>query len=262
MPVENLKGEVVLDCDLSKRKSLVSRSLRLDYFSPSFISAWDGCPARSVFDCLVPGERIAALDIGTAVHKLLEQKFQGQELDFTAAKDLVGEENYPTVVEYFNSYKKIEDEGAKEGQHFTERTITASVMPLGVDIGIPIKGVIDRLDISPSGVGIIDYKTSSSNPKKESYTDQVTIYKWLVEEDCGIPVDTCRVIVLSKNPKVFDYDIDLVTQSRLIDKIVRIKGEVENSLNDGHYKKCQSWKCKYCSHKTICENLEQVKIKD
>lgn len=266
---QNQVKKVVLDFDLEERKEVLGKSLKLEYFSPSFISSWNSCPAKALFSSIIrEREKIAALDIGTAVHNLFEQKFKGEKPDLKAASNSLGDDKlFKRAKEYYDSYYKIEnlDKGANaEGvKHYTEQTITTEVKPLGVNIGIPLKGVIDRLDIAPRSVSIVDYKTASKVPDKNRYVEQVCVYKWLIEAEYGIPVDFCQVIVLNKkNPKVFDYDVDLVVQSKLIDKIVRTKKEVATALDSGVYEKRTSYSCDWCPYSDACGNVHDIEIEE
>jgi putative RecB family exonuclease len=138
--------------------------------------------------------------------------------------------------------------------------LKASPMPdvRGVEIpfefelgdGIVIRGFIDRIDNTPSGVKIVDYKTT----KNAKYLDpfQLSIYGlWLRKEDPALKeFDGCYVLLrhksTTKDYKFNARDLDR-THKELMTYANRIKSETVWSTSPSPL-------CKYCDFKDLCEN--------
>lgn len=230
-----------------------AHSLLLEHMSPSFILAWNRCPASTALDVLFPRpEETSALKVGSEVHRILERRYN--PLSKTKVRDLTPAENRE-VEQFIQAYDSIPDynQGARSVEHETELEVKTTVTPLGVKIDTPLKGVIDRLDIADNGVFVVDYKTARKPISSCKYLDQLTIYKWLIESEYDTDVADCYVASMYRDkPRYIREKITLASQSKLIDKIKRTEIDVACSRDMGSYKKQRGWQCKYCPHREFC----------
>lgn len=237
-----------------------SHSLNREHYSPSFINGWLSCPAKQVFLSLTDKDTSSsAMKIGADVHRILEGRYS----DKTDLKpdELLTDEEQNEVAEYIKAYDSIPDynPSAKNVKHYTEIKLESKVKPLGYELDIPLKGFVDRLDISNSGVFVIDYKTSTRDFSSCKYLDQMTIYKWLVEEVYSTEVKDCYVASLYRDkPRYIREKITDVSQSKLIDKIINVDSQVLKASDTGEYEKRRGFACRYCPFKDICENTDEI----
>ena len=225
------------------------------HYSYSFISSWNNCPAKTGFS-LVKSIRSdsPALIVGNAVHKQLEADYSGEDIDAFAK---LSEDNKKRALQYIESYNNIESYSDSPDSNiifYTEQSLTEELSPLGVTLPKPLRGIIDRIDIDKSSLSIIDYKTSMNNATRDSaFLDQVTIYKWLVEESFGIGVDNCYIALIAPNEsKYIKYEPTLSSQSKLIDKIFTVDESVNDALENGEFNKIRGDHCRMCEYKDYC----------
>lgn len=244
-----------------------SGSLLGEHYSPSFIKAWCNCPAKIAFGVLCGSEKSDAMKIGSSVHRILESKYSDANTSKVVEEERAAcGELFSSVENYLNSYNTIEpyDGFDESSDFFTEREIVSEVKPLGVTLPAKLKGFVDRIDIGNNGVFVVDYKTSSKKPSKNNHTDQLIIYKWLVEESLGIGVNGCYIASIRKEKSEYiKSDITLVAQSKLIDKIFETDEEVRKSIDSGLYAKKPSNLCNFCPAREYCKNnlkLEGVRF--
>lgn len=250
--------EVFEDKELLRAKE-VSGSFNRKHYSYSFLSSWNSCPAKTILSCLVKRDS-PALSIGTCVHKLLEEHYlsetQDKEKTLKSANKVDLDPFYVCEVkEYLNSYFNIKPyKDLHNVTYITEELIEGNPKPLGVSLPTSLKGCIDRIDISDEGVFIIDYKTSSRAYSEDQYLNQMLLYKWLVEDDWGVPIDEIYVAHLYKNnPRYILQKHTLKTQSMLIDKIFDIDEEVKKSIPERVYLKRKGFHCKWCPFSNYCD---------
>jgi hypothetical protein len=68
--------------------------------------------------------------------------------------------------------------------------------------GVTISGAIDLQEITPEGVGIVDYKFTSAwavMNDKIDWEQQLNVYKWLVEKVKKMPVKSLRICALIRD---------------------------------------------------------------
>lgn len=254
------------DSDVSSlvREKRLSPSFIGEYYSPSFISGFDTCPAKQLLSNLDKEDFVEPLVIGTCVHYLLEQRFlngkiSDRDLEYIDKRLRNSSSLKEKVLAYYAAYFKIKDD-YKDYQSFTEREIVNSPTPLGVDIP-KIKGIVDRIDISDTKTRVIDYKTSSRPATSDKYIDQLTIYKWIVEEELGTEIDdVCAASLYTEDPKFLYPEITLKSQSQLVEKILKVDEEVSKSCEDNSYKVRKSYQCKFCKYLGRCMAGKDIEI--
>ena len=237
-------------------KSLVeekklSPSFLGEYYSPSFISSFYACPAKQLLLNLDKKDFIEPLVIGTCVHYLLEQRFlnggvSDKDLEYVNKKLRNNSSLKEKTLAYYNAYFKIKDDYSNY-QSFTEREIVNNPTPLGVNI--------------PKIKGIVDYKTSSRPVTSDKYIDQLTIYKWIVEEELGTDIDdVCAASLYTEDPKFLYPEITLRSQSQLIEKILNVDEEVLKSRVNNSYKVKKSYQCRFCKYFDKCNAGKDIEI--
>ncbi len=183
------------------------------YLSPSTAKAMHSCPARMVAERAQPSgfDLFGAPEKGTAAHTVLERLFglpPGRRDEQRAARILTelareepadGDPDYAKAIgadpvrhtqwvaaisSAYSGIFAIEDPRDVTVLH-TEVRLD------GVEVaGVPFKGFIDRVDQTPKGPKIVDFKTgrdlSRPNPKfDDDHGDQIRLYTAAYEEKTG-----------------------------------------------------------------------------
>ncbi len=203
--------------------NLIDRVLENFVLSVSALNLYLECPRKFYFDYIlrIPSARKAFFGFGKAIHSALEQFFtwnvENQEVTGTA-EDLI---------DYYHKYLRLNQ------SHFTQREYELNKhngdnilktyfeqraeswkLPIRSEVeyrindahhkGVPIKGVLDRLDVYKDMVVVTDYKTGKASnagpklrgPKKEgeiggNYWRQIVFYKLLIDAD----IKTTKIMI-------------------------------------------------------------------
>ncbi|MEM1214246.1 MAG: ATP-dependent DNA helicase [Bacteroidota bacterium] len=182
------------------------------------VSTWHrylDCPLRFFYEVVlqVPQIQRAAASYGNAMHNALQRYFNAmlaeEERRFPPAADLV--QLFVDEMQYARSYFEAAEyerrlaQGKRNLQRYHEQFASTWVQNCRTELniqqvevdGIPIKGVIDRIDLlNERQVRIVDYKTGSHNDKKlkpanakqpegGNYWRQLIFYKLLWENKTG-----------------------------------------------------------------------------
>lgn len=130
----------------------------------------------------IPGARTAYMGFGNAIHYALEKyisaNISSEELDLELLKF-----NFMTGMRRYKShfteteYNRYSDEGLRHLQGFLKSHSDdwKSAIQIKTEVpfknkryqSVPISGKIDRIDIYPTGIRVIDYKTGNPNRAKE-----------------------------------------------------------------------------------------------
>jgi DNA helicase II / ATP-dependent DNA helicase PcrA len=179
--------------------SLIEHDL-LDYtlqnlsLNPTGLNKYLRCPLEYYFENIirVPQARSSYTGLGNAVHKAMESfiiKIQSDPErnipDVSIFKDMAGYyvdkyKSHFSKVEYERTryylqqasqdiYEKYSKSWSNPRQLMTEHTIEGSID------GIPIKGIMDRIDIYDDHIEVIDYKTGSFDSAKHKVSDSISL---------------------------------------------------------------------------------------
>lgn len=190
------KGNLAITDEAQREK------YRRPSLSPSTAKAMDGCPARWAAEKAL-GERddpFSASSIGTSAHSVLEDLY---DLDLVAPKDRTpltamnillahSKEQWPGrdsrtfgqrglwIAAVHDAYKGIFDieEPAQVVVHSREMGFGNGGREVEIN-GVPFIGYIDRIDYTPEGLTVIDYKSSAKRPVLkwgDDHGDQMRLY--------------------------------------------------------------------------------------
>lgn len=163
------------------------------YLSPSTAKSMQGCAAKWAAEKGMPESQdpFSASEVGTSAHSVLEDFFGlpgSERTEDTAMAILIAhsKQMWPNksdsvnrakwITEVYNAYK-----GLFEIEDVTQAVVKQTEMRAeGVEIvGVPFKGFIDRVDLTPDGTKPIDYKSGKKMPNLrygDEHGDQIRLY--------------------------------------------------------------------------------------
>lgn len=130
-----------------------------------------------------------------------------------------------------------------------ERMITVEL-----DSGLRFRGVIDRIDIAPSGdIRVVDYKTGKmSNPNYQSDAlFQVRAYGLLLSHADGKAPLQSQIIYLGSD-STLTYWSDAGDNSLVEEALTSVWSQILERLDSGVFEPRTSRLCDWCSFKSIC----------
>jgi ATP-dependent helicase/DNAse subunit B len=123
--------------------------------------------------------------------------------------------------------------------------------------GLKVKGTVDRVDRTPEGLAIVDYKTSSTTPKgakdansKAKLDIQLPLYMQVAAPNlfAGEPVANAYYYSLTKGKAIGQVKIDETTLAEFAENVKR-------HLQEGHYPvnpDVDRAACQYCDYDLVC----------
>lgn len=266
----NLTDRVVVE-DIGSyiKKHGTVKSLLGEYYSFSFIKAWDSCPAKLIFKALYEDEQIEPpyFTVGSIVHEYLEKLYSTGESPEVLKREAIekgieaqlDEKYQDKLLKYIDAYHRIDGYEGETGRenHYTEAMYEGvKIHPFSIQPDFKIKGIIDRIDTTVNTTAIIDYKTSSRNVKDDRYLDQLIFYKWIVEAELGVTPDRFLIALLYPgDPRYIEYYPDSIRESMLVEKLLETDRAVKKALATKEYKKNPSYICRFCEYADKCKNL-------
>ncbi|MEW1696921.1 RecB family exonuclease [Streptomyces sp. NPDC093249] len=246
--------------------------------SPSRASDFMQCPLLYRFRVIdrLPERPSEAATRGTLVHAVLERLFDDPAVDRTAprARAMVpGQwdrllEARPELGELF-----AEDLGGTrlaewlgEAERLVERWFTLEdptrlepaerelFVETELDSGLRLRGVIDRIDVAPSGeVRIVDYKTGKA-PRPE-YRDgalfQMTFYALVVWRLRGVIPRRLQLVYLGSG-EVLTYDPVEADLRRVERKVLALWEAISSATESGDWRARPTKLCGWCDHRAVC----------
>ena len=250
------------------------------HFSYSQLAAFEKCPLQYKFNFIlkVPVRGGGTRSFGTTMHNTLCQflrqtgnKKQADLLGFGQTQNKAGfeliselyEKNW--IDEWYDTKKQKEDYyklGKKIVKDFYQDykknppnvfkidSGPALELPFNLKIaGYTVRGKIDRIDKTPEGARIIDYKTGKAKEKVTGEEkEQLLIYQLASEEVFGLKPKELVYHYLDENKKVSflgsDQDKEKIKE--------KIKNTVE-TIKTSDFSPSPGWQCSFCDFKDICE---------
>lgn len=243
--------------------------------SPSRASDFAQCPLlyrlRTIDKLPEPPQR--ATTLGTLVHAVLERLFDLPPAERTrdGAKDLLLPEwkrlvdREPAAAELVadsaDAAQFFDDARARIGMYFTLEN-PERLEPAGRELrldatlqgGPALRGVVDRMDVSPDGaIRIIDYKSGAS-PRAgygQQAEFQMRFYAMLVERSQGTRPSVMRLLYLRDGgvKELTPTDADLAA----VEAQVRDTwSDIQQRSSTGHFPARPSRLCSWCSFQSAC----------
>ncbi|MCI4040858.1 PD-(D/E)XK nuclease family protein [Streptomyces sp. TRM75563] len=236
------------------------------------------CPLLYRFRVIdrLPEKPSEAATRGTLVHAVLERLFDSPAADRTAprARALIpGQwdrllESKPELGELFAE----DTEGERltrwlgEAEQLVERWFSLEdptrlepaerelLVETELESGLRLRGVIDRVDVAPSGeVRIVDYKTGKA-PRPE-YSDgplfQMTFYALVIWRLKGVVPRRLQLVYLGSGD-VMTYDPVIADLERVERKLLALWDAIALATETGDWRPRPTKLCGWCDHRAVC----------
>ncbi|MEU5538238.1 RecB family exonuclease [Streptomyces sp. NPDC020362] len=246
--------------------------------SPSRASDFMQCPLLYRFRVIdrLPEKPSAAATRGTLVHAVLERLFDAPAAERTAprAKALIPgqwdrlRESRPEVTELFTD----DPDGERlarwlgEAEQLVERWFTLEdpsrlepaerelFVEAELDSGLRLRGIIDRVDVAPTGeVRIVDYKTGKA-PRAE-YAEgalfQMKFYALVVWRLKRVVPRRLQLVYLGSGD-VLTYDPVLADLERVERKLLALWEAIGRATESGEWRPRPTKLCGWCDHQAHC----------
>lgn len=246
--------------------------------SPSRAGDFMQCPLLYRFRVIdrLPEKPSAAATKGTLVHAVLERLFDAPAAERTAprAKSLIPgqwdrlRENRPEVVELFAD----DPEGERlatwlaEAEQLVERWFGLEdptrlepaerelFVEAELESGLKLRGIIDRVDVAPTGeVRIVDYKTGKA-PRPE-YAEgalfQMKFYALVVWRLKNVVPRRLQLVYLGSGD-VLTYDPVLADLERVERKLLALWDAIRQATESGDWRPRPTKLCGWCDHQAHC----------
>jgi putative RecB family exonuclease len=243
--------------------------------SPSRAADFKTCPLLYRFRAI---DRIPELPTpdqarGTLVHAVLERLFDlpaGERTPESAEASLEPQwrqltEEAPELADLFDTPEATaawlgSARGLLEG-YFTledprrlEPAERESMVEVTVADGLRLRGIIDRLDISPAGdIRVVDYK--SGGAPREAFEAralfQLKFYALVLWRTRGVVPKVLRLLYLTDR-EACDYAPDLEELQRFERTLVALWQAIERATEKREFRPKPSRLCDWCRHQALC----------
>ncbi|MEU2183270.1 RecB family exonuclease [Streptomyces thermolilacinus] len=246
--------------------------------SPSRASDFMQCPLLYRFRVIdkLPEKPSPAATRGTLVHAVLERLFDDPAAERTAPKAramVPGQwsrllESRPELESLFEDDEDGERlaRWLREAEELVERWFTLEdptrlepaerelFVETELESGLRLRGVIDRVDVAPSGeVRIVDYKTGKA-PRPE-YGDgalfQMTFYALVVWRLKGVLPRRLQLVYLGSGD-VVTYDPVMADLRRVERKLLALWDAIRKATETGDWRPRPTKLCGWCDHRAFC----------
>ncbi|ANS64092.1 hypothetical protein SLINC_1868 [Streptomyces lincolnensis] len=272
-PAATTEAETETEAEVQRPVAIPPASL-----SPSRAGDFMQCPLLYRFRVIdrLPEKPSEAATRGTLVHAVLERMFDAPAAERTAprAKSLVPgqwdrlRESRPEVVELFAD----DPEGERlarwlgEAEQLVERWFTLEdptrlepverelFVEAVLDSGLKLRGIIDRVDVAPTGeVRIVDYKTGKA-PRPE-YAEgalfQMKFYALVVWRLKNVVPRRLQLVYLGSGD-VVTYDPVLADLERVERKLHALWEAIREATETGEWRPRPTKLCGWCDHQAHC----------
>jgi putative RecB family exonuclease len=226
-----------------------------DSISPSRMSLWAQCPLKFRVESMqkLRGGTNAAAVAGTTAHLALEWLMQLDGPERTP--EILIDELIPKAlaeIRETDDYQSLTEEQLK-GFDAKVKRVTPE-MRLEVDLdGWTLRGIIDLLVGSPERLGVIDWK-SGKTPSKQyqgKAAEGIFFYALMILLHLDvIPTKIALAYLDSRTTIAFRPTARSVDQTRT--KVLRVRDEIAEACNTGHFATKTSRLCDWCHLKDAC----------
>ncbi len=249
--------------------------------SPSRASDFMQCPLLYRFRVIdkLPEKPSPAATRGTLVHAVLERLFDAPAAERTAprAKSLIPgqwdrlRESKPELAELFQDTDERTagdqlSQWLTEAEALVERWFTLEdptrlepaerelFVETSLESGLKLRGIIDRVDVAPTGeVRIVDYKTGKA-PRAE-YADgalfQMKFYALVVWRLKGVIPRRLQLVYLGSGD-VLTYDPVTADLEMVERKLHALWEAIREATETGEWRPRPSKLCGWCDHQAVC----------
>lgn len=249
------------------------------HLNPTALSKYLNCPLTFYYENVlrIPGARVPALGYGKAVHFAFEQYMSNKAIRKTVQTE--------TLFRYFNrgmdkfrshftprEFENYKAEGLRVLGGFLEAFSDEWKQALDYEIefpvktemlGTPISGKLDRIDVMPYGVRVVDYKTGQANPKDKmqepseanphggSYWQQMVFYAVLLKYHSKFHHVSATSAFYYVNPdkdknKYIKVEIETSKHIRFLEQL--IQDTYQKIKNKVFTPGCGKEKCEWCKY--------------
>lgn len=258
-----------------------------NYVAPTSMKSFNLCPAGYLYGKLVTEKTGVATSVGRTYHTIMEKFYNEEpenrtknriyEIMEETIKEDEQEEKAEDVKAYVDGYLKAPDYiTGKPMDHGSlicsnEVFIKPIINPLGVDLGIPVYTLIDRIDIREDGIYVTDYKTGFGDPNpyllgSNGYLPQMIFYKWAAEAEYGQEVRKaflCLPGAESLKYKYVEMNVNsLVEQSKVIEQVKEHIDFARHVRETKQFPERIMRYCGSCQMKSFCETYVKNKELD
>ncbi|XUT57746.1 PD-(D/E)XK nuclease family protein [Streptomyces sp. G9] len=246
--------------------------------SPSRASDFMQCPLLYRFRVIdkLPEKPSEAATRGTLVHAVLERLFDAPAADRTAprARALIpgqwdrlleskpelsglfaGDAEGERLTRWLGEAERLVDRWfSLEDPTRLEPAEREMFVETELESGLRLRGVIDRVDIAPSGeVRIVDYKTGKA-PRPE-YSDgplfQMTFYALVIWRLKGVVPRRLQLVYLGSGD-VMTYDPVVADLERVERKLLALWDAIRLATETGDWRPRPTKLCGWCDHQAVC----------
>jgi putative RecB family exonuclease len=249
----------------------------LGSLSPSRAADFKTCPLLYRFRCVdrLPEAPSLAATRGTMVHAVLESLFDlpAAERTLAAARDLLpgawervraeapevdtlfaGDADGAEFAAWMDSASGlVGNYFALEDPSRLEPEVREARVEVVID-GLKLRGIIDRVDVSPAGdLRVIDYKTGAS--PREAFEAkalfQMKFYALVLWRTRGVVPRQLRLLYLA-DTDTLSYAPDAEELLRFERTVKAIWAAIQRALQTGDFRPSPSRLCGWCDHQALC----------
>lgn len=209
-----------------------------DYFSPSFLKNYETNPALCLFNSLFTEDVNDAAAIGTTFHKIMEEYYklpkeerQREKIWQILDKEILEGQDRERLSEFIEGFIVSGDYlgGKMDDTKLdcqTERRGRLKIHVKSHNYTLPCftAYVADRIDFRDNGIYIIDYKTGKPKASVvtfDGYLGSMIIYKWAVEQELDVKVNSAYLMTPGNKKKFMELDFSKENELKMIEKIER-----------------------------------------
>ncbi|MBA2414387.1 MAG: PD-(D/E)XK nuclease family protein [Geodermatophilaceae bacterium] len=243
--------------------------------SPSRAAEFKTCPLLYRFRSIdrLPQQPSPAATRGTLVHSVLERLFDlpaaartlaaAQALllpewdrlrDIEPELDLLFEDVAGLAGWLASARDLVETYFTLENPAWVEPTEREQLVEVVLDSGLLLRGVIDRLDVAPTGdIRVVDYKTGAS-PRdvfEGKALFQMKFYALVVWRVRGVVPRELRLMYLGDRDTL-TYSPDEIELARFERNLLALWAAIARATETGDFRPSPSRLCDWCDHKALC----------
>jgi putative RecB family exonuclease len=188
-------------------------------------------------------DRAAAL-VGPTWQRLLSDRpGLGELVPDSGVDEFLGE-----VHQLVQAYYRLEDPTAFEPES------CESLVEARLDDGSPLRGYVDRIDVTPTGqLRVVDYKTGRSPAPGSEHRAlfQLKFYAVIVLRTRGVVPAQLRLIYLT-DEQILTYTPDEAELLRFERILSALWAAIDHAARTGDFPPHRSWLCESCDYKPLC----------